>query len=482
MAEAFKYIVMLIYIGLTFYLSFIGMKKIKDLKGFSISNKDMSPWLVGITMAASISSTATFVINPGFVYVDGVAAFMHYGVAALLGILTALTILTKGFKKLGESAGSLTIPHWIMHRYGSRALATFFALINLLSITFIVLILVGCAMIMSTLFGVTQHQALVFMVAFVFSYVLMGGSYAHAYTNAMQGIMMIAISAFLFFHGYVNMDGSFFDNLNAVSANYASFINPDSKLYYSFFSIYFCGFFITAALMFQPHIFSKILYIKEDKDIAKFLFTTVACVGSFALILAVGFFARFKGLEVPSQDAVVNMYIKDAFVDSGVWWGPYAMSFIAVALLAAGMSTLDGILVALSSMVINDIYYPMLGEKKTDDHAKRGLNLSRWTLIALGLISLAIAWNPPKLVGIFAQAGVYGLAAASFVPIVFGVLLKNKLPVWVIFTAALIGLFGHLYLFKIYGIPNPAITASIAMISSFVFAVISLGILKITTK
>ena len=67
--EIFKYALTALFVLLTFGLSYIGMKKTKDMKGYAIGNKDMNPYLIGITMAASIASTATFVINPGFVYV-----------------------------------------------------------------------------------------------------------------------------------------------------------------------------------------------------------------------------------------------------------------------------------------------------------------------------------------------------------------------------------------------------------------------------
>ena len=107
------------------WLSYIGMKKQNASKGFSVGNRDMSPVLVGITMAASIASTATFVINPGFVYTHGLSAYLHYGVAALFGVITAFVLLTKGFRQIGETTGSITIPDWIFNRYKSRSFSLF---------------------------------------------------------------------------------------------------------------------------------------------------------------------------------------------------------------------------------------------------------------------------------------------------------------------------------------------------------------------
>ena len=118
--EIFKYLMVGGYALLVYWLSWLGMRRTRSVEGFSIGNKDMSPYLVGITLAASISSTATFVINPGFVYVHGLSAYLHYGVAGSLGILTAFLVLTRGFLRLGESSAALTIPQWIFYRYNHR--------------------------------------------------------------------------------------------------------------------------------------------------------------------------------------------------------------------------------------------------------------------------------------------------------------------------------------------------------------------------
>ncbi len=378
--EIFKYLVTGLFVLATFWLSWIGMKKTKDMKGYAIGNKDMNPYLIGITMAASISSTATFVINPGFVYVHGLSAYVHYGIAASAGVLAAFILLTKGFRTLGETSGALTIPDWIFHRYGNRGLSLFFAFINLLSITFVVLILVGCSILMGTLFGIDQKTALTITLLFVFSYVLMGGTYAHAYTNTFQGIMMLVIALAIFVSGLHYFDGGFFNALEAVGPNYAKVFNPESNLYYNFFSVFVSGFFITFALMLQPHILTKVLYIRRDSEVNKFIWTTVIVGTCYALMLFVGFYAKIKGLEIPRQDMVVASYIGSEYGASAT--GVYFLTFISISLLAAGMSTLDGILVSLSAMVVNDIYNPLAGKRGATD-PKKGLKLSRYVLIGV---------------------------------------------------------------------------------------------------
>ncbi|GAB1262314.1 sodium:solute symporter family transporter [Aurantivibrio plasticivorans] len=464
--EIFKYGLMSAYMGLVFWLSWIGMRRTRDIQGFSIGNKDMSPILVGITLAASIASTSTFVINPGFVYTHGLSAYIHYGIAAPLGILSAFLLLTKGFLRLGESNKSATIPEWIFHRYQHRGLSVFFTVINLLSIAFVVLILVGCSMLMASLFPVSEKAALIIILLLVFSYVIMGGTYAHAYTNTLQGIMMLIVTVFLFATGFKYFDGGFTKVIDAVGSGYGDIFNPESNLYFDFFSVFLSGFIVTFALMLQPHILTKVLYLRSEKDIGTFIGTTVIVGTCFTLMLLVGFYARIAGVDVSSQDAVVGEYLLHEFSHSV--WGQYVLTLIFITLLAAGMSTLDGILVSLSAMVVKDIVLPFTGD------ATKGLFWSRITLILIGLAGAAVAWDPPPLIGLFAQKGVYGLAAASLVPILFGVLFQGRIPLWVVAIAAVMGLTIHLVLNLFGGVENPAVSSSYAILASSLFALLGM--------
>lgn len=470
-ADVFKYLVTAGYVIGVLWLSWVGMRRTRDIRGFSIGNKDMNPIVIGITLAASIASTATFVINPGFVYSHGLSAYLHYGVAGSLGILTAFLVLTRGFLRLGESHGALTIPQWIYYRYNHRGLSLFFAFINLLSVTFVVLILVGCSLLVTGLFPVEQKTALVLVLVFVFAYVLMGGTYAHAYTNTLQGLMMILITVWLTVQGWKYFAGDPFAALAQVGEQYAAPFNRDSTLYFNFFSVFVSGFVVTFALMLQPHILTKVLYLRSERDIARFIGTTVVVGALFTLMLMIGFYARLAGLDVPAQDAVVREYLLHEFGASP--FGEYVLVFVFLTLLAAGMSTLDGILVSLSAMVVNDIVVPLGGGLR-----RHALAMSRVVLVIVGLLGLALAWDPPPLIGLFAQKGVYGLAAASTVPVLFGVLVRRHIPLWVVMWAAVLGLATHLCLSLLGGVENPAVSASLAIFLSLAFGLAGLWLTR----
>lgn len=465
-------VLLVAYLGLLAWLGIAGMKKTTSLSSFAVGNRDMNPILVGVAMASSIASTATFVINPGFVYTDGLSAFLHYGVAAQAGVIVGLIAVSKGFRRFGDEIGALTIPDWVRQRYGSERLGLFFAVINLLSIAFIVLILFGCALLLSQLTGLGHVPALIAVVVVVFGYVLLGGTYAHAYTNAAQAFLMMVVAVALFFTGWEHLaDGDFFGRLEAVSPGYGAIANPDSVLYGDLFAVFASGFTVTFALMLQPHVLTKVLYLRSDKDLRTFLLTTFVVGALFSLCLFVGFYARLGGIELPldKQDHVVTTYVATAFGDGMLAEGITAAVFVA--LLAAGMSTLDGILVAVSAMVTHDLY---LRGPRTEAAPEKALAASRYAVVIIGLIAFVLAIDPPALIGLFAQKGVYGLAAASFVPVVFGVSLRGKLPVMPVAVASAFALAMHFSLHLSGVLPNPAVSATWAILASSVVGLVLL--------
>ncbi len=115
-------------------------------------------------------------------------------VAVAAGFCSMLVLLSFRFRRHGEATGALTMPHWIGNRYGSRGFAIYFALVNLAALAFVVLIVGGLSIVMQQLLGLSNTAALVLILGFVTLYVLLGGTYAHVFTNTLQGSLMLAIT------------------------------------------------------------------------------------------------------------------------------------------------------------------------------------------------------------------------------------------------------------------------------------------------
>lgn len=450
------------YLIVTTVLAYIGSQKTDGIASFAIGKGDMHPAVVGITLAASIASTATFVINPGFVYVHGLSALLHFGAAAGTGIVGGLLVLSLGFRRIGTDTKALTLPQWLGNRYASKAMTIFFAAVNLLTVMFVVLIVGAISIVMQRTLGLTNFESVTLTIGFVFSYIFLGGTYAHAYTNTLQGFIMAIIAAIIVASGFHLLAGgweSVMTTLGATDPNLTKMANPaplfdQFPLYSSFFSVWIAGLVIGFALVSQPHILIKVLYVDSDEKMWKSLGVCIAVFTVFTALLLVGFYAHLMQIPVEQfmdpatgtfdQDSVLTVYVTEAF-------SPTMVAIIAVALLSAGMSTLDGILIALSSIAANDLFLNLtednlLADKSDEQKSHIAHRAGQVILIAMGITTFVLALNPPELLGIFGQLGVYGIIAASAVPILGGILFKDmgRKPM---FAAAFAGLGVHLDLY-----------------------------------
>ena len=443
------------YLLLTSWLAYLGHKKTEDLSSFALGKGDMHPVIMGITLATAIASVATFVVNPGFVYVHGLSALLHLGVAAALGMFSALFIISFGFQRIGKSSHALTLPQWIGDRYDSRGMTIFFAGLNFMALTFVVLIVGALSLVMQETLGLSATASSILIIGFVFSYIFIGGTYAHAYTNTLQGIIMTVIAAIIVASGFPLLGegiGGITDQLASVDPALLGQFNPAGALFGGFFSVYVAGFIIGFALVCQPHVIIKALYVEDREALWKGLGVYLIVSVVFLGILLVGLYAHLVGVGPPdevAQDAVLILYVIDTF-------GPVMVAIISVALLAAGMSTLDGILIALSSIAANDFFLNLtrdniLREKSDEERHRIAHRVGQLILIAMGVVTFIItALAPPDVLAIFGQIGVYGIVATSCVPILFGILFPG-IDRRAVFAAAICGLVVYLSLFFLGG-------------------------------
>lgn len=473
----------IIYLIGTAYLGWLGHTKTDGFSSFAIGKGDLSPFQVGVTLAAATASAATFIINPGFVYVDGLSAFMHLGLSVYVGFVTMLILLSFRFRRMGEDMKALTIPDWIGKRYKSKAFSLYFAIINLLTFAFIILLVGGISIVMQKLLGVSNIAALLITLSFVTAYVLFGGTYAHVYTNMFQGMLMIGVTILVLWSGaQVMMDADgFLELLQSKDSNLLSWNNPGSRFYKDWFSTYVSGFLIGAALVCQPHILTKALYVKSDRAVGRYIVVFSVVFFLFCLLLLAGFWAH--AIVSPDQlmdaetglfrqDLVMTVYLQNAFPD-------WLFTVISIVLLAAAMSTLDGLLVSISTITANDLVMNLLDYKKGDQQSeekkmKTALKASHMVLIIIAVLTFFVALHPPKLLGIFGQAGVYGLVLAAVPPLLSGVLYRWTYLEFVWMMSAL-GLAVHFVLFFFgkqlfpgadIAFENPGVTAALALLCS----------------
>jgi SSS family solute:Na+ symporter/sodium/pantothenate symporter len=481
------WLLFLVYVVATLFLAWLGNKRTTSLESYAVGNRDMSPWVVGIALAASMTSTATLIINPGIVYAYGLSALLGYGVAAAFGLCLGIVLFSKGFRRYGSRGRILTVPQWLGQRYGDPRVTVFYALVNLLLIAMVVLICYAMAGLMTATLNLTDkfpgyafEVALGGIILFVFAYIYFGGTYAHAYTNTLQGVVMLVVAAILVGSGAHLFDGDFLGKLQAIDPVLAAPVNPGSLLFRNLFEVFGANLLVGFALALQPHFIIKALYVREDRDVNRYLTIAVLAGLVFSAVMVCGLYARIDASESVTEfmartglgiDGVMPAYIVHSF-------SPVVQAVVSIALLAAGMSTLDGILVALSAILANDVFLVLRRGRTHDEAAEAALafRVGRYSLVGFGVLAFGLSVFQHHFktfsVAIFAQEGVYALFAAMFVPVLFG-MFGRGLPKGVAVAASVIALAVHfsfryarLSLLTAADWTNPGLTATYGLLAS----------------
>ena len=473
-------ILLAVYAAVILFFVVRGALKIKSMSDYAVGSVRFSPVAVGLSLAASMTSAATFIINPGFVAINGLSAMLSFGVVMPLASMVSLVVFTKGFRKHGQTVKAHTLAQWIGSRFQSAGLTRYFGWLSLLLITFIVLICVGLTQVLSNALNAPPLPVLVSVVVFIFGYMMFGGANSMVYTNTIQASLKLLVAVVLLTSGYEHFSQGvhgFIARLAAIDPALTHATNPGSYLFRDYFEIIICQVVIGTAIVCQPHLITKSLLLDSEKDVNRYLLTAVAVLTVFFSVVFVGLYARlaFPGLVLNGQelkmDKIMSAYVVREFP-------VYIGLLVILGLISAGISTLESLIQSLSSTITADIIKPLLPATAFAGAGGFGreILLNRAVIAALGGVAIWLSYdqfvNAKLSVAIFAQTGVYAYFAAAFVPVCFGIFLRDapRMAVAVASATALLVhfavYFGRLTPYMQAPVRNPGVSAALGILAS----------------
>ncbi|MBO8173554.1 MAG: sodium:solute symporter family protein [Bacillaceae bacterium] len=428
--QTYMWIGLIILIAITIWLGYLGFKRTKNVSDFAIAGGNMGPVILGLAFASTFFSAATFIGYTGWAYQWGFSSLWIY--LALIGASPlGLILIAKKARELNIKQKSLSLSDWLGDRYNSDFLRVGTALISLFNIFYIAAQFAAGAWIFNTLLGLPYTAGLTIIALIVVLYTYGGGSYADIYTDAFQAVLMAIMGILVLVSGFWMIKGDGFTGiLENLSANLSeqgeqmiAVINPESAVFYSVSAI-IGAFIIEFAFSSQPQLFNKVLALKHPKDMAKMIIVYVLATICFLSVIFGGLYAAMFVPSVDHPDKALLEYVAIAFP-------PAIAAFLGLVVIAAAMSTTDGIFVVMSMVIANDIYRKFLVPRKwvktADDQVeKTALKLSRWVTIVVGVIAYILVLNPPESMGTFIWIGISGVASGTLGPLIVGLFFPRR--------------------------------------------------------
>lgn len=399
-----------IMLGIGFYFS----NKSKKLSDYFLAGRGLGSWVTAMSAQASDMSGWLLMGLPGAAYATGMG---NYWIAIGLAIGTILNwaFVAKPLRRFTEVCGdSITIPQYFQNRFKSDSPIVRMVCAVVIFIFFLVYTtsaFVSGGKLFQVVFNIDPNNdayskaAIIISALIIVTYTFFGGFNAVAWTDLIQGLLMVVTIVILPIALVANTP----DFSAELLANTPKIVaeGADAGGFMSMFSgrsavsiisdlAWAFGYFG------MPHILVRFMAIKDTKEVKKSgIIAVVWVLISLTAAVLVGVLGR---AYLDSQNTVLDAASMELIFITTVkrLFPSFLGGIFLSAVLASIMSTADSQLLVTASAVVND-FYTIVVKKETSE--KKLMWISRISVMAISVIACILALNPnDSIMGIVSNA------------------------------------------------------------------------------
>lgn len=411
---------LIIFLLLIFVIGFWASKKMNTsnsfLQEYFLGGRELGGFILAMTMMATYGSASSFIGGPGVAYTQG----LGWVLLAMSQVVTGyfvLMVLGKKFAITARKYNAVTLIDFLKERYQSKwvvILSAFSIIVFLFSA--MAAQWVGGARLIESLTGLSYLSSLFIFAISVMVYVVIGGFRAVALTDAIQGAIMF-IGTLILLVAVIIAGGGIPNLIQDLATENPNLIRPYgfdgglTPLYVSSFWIL-----VGVGVVGLPQVTVRAMSYKNSKAMHRAIIIGTVVVGFIMLGMhLIGVFARpiLPGIEV--GDKVMPMIALEVLP-------PWLAGVVLAAPMAAIMSTVDSLLLLVSSAVVKDVYINYIKPEASDNTIKK---MSFGVTTVLGVLVFLMALSPPDLLIWLNLFSFGGLEAAFIWPVVLGLYWKK---------------------------------------------------------
>ena len=410
------YTVLVLYLGIMAFIGWYAGRKTNNIGDFFVLSGKAGVLVSGIAYFSTQFSMGTFLGTPGTIYGVGYAGMAISVPGAVFCMILPALLIGRKLITLGHKYGFLTMADYLTDRYHSKNMS---GVLGVMMLFFLVPMMgaqiIGAGVIVHVFTGLPEWVGVVGMGIIVILYCMTGGMKGAMMTDVIQGSLMIATAVVTFIVSIVMGGG--FSNINhtlqSMNEAYLTFPGANGYMPWTYYvsNIVLWSFFT----MGQPHLFTKFFAMKDHKTMFKaILLGTAGMFFSATLIEWAGVNGIASIQNIEKADQIIPMILQRGM-------NPFLASIFIAGIVAAGMSTIDGILVTTTGAVTRDIYQKIINKNATDEAV---MNLSKVVTVIIGIIVICFGvFQPGSIfeINLFAFSGM----AIFVVPILFGIYWKK---------------------------------------------------------
>lgn len=367
-----------------------------DAGEYFIGQRTIGPILGAMTYISTVFSALVFLGAVGIYFILGIG-FNVFLLSEML--LVAVFVPTVGyiFWRLAHKYEYVTPADLVAHRYGNSRVVRAIVAVNTIGfmLFFMAAQIVGISYIMETITGglLTYTWAVILISIVLAVYIVLGGFRAVVWTDALQVVILgiCVVGTFLI----LSWKFEWADIFNRVQqVRPALFKTPGPVPVYSMKMWMTQLFVIGLAFVFMPQLWVRIYAVKSEEGLRKivtYFIGWTAVIFFIAFFLAVAAAPIIKTLFAEGEKIVpAKIVMKLMFSNMPAWLA----ATLLTGAVAATMSTVDSVVLAISSILTVDLYVKQFNPTMTP---RKEAMMGRIVSVIVILFMAILAFFPPSL-------------------------------------------------------------------------------------
>ncbi|MBT2698149.1 sodium/pantothenate symporter [Bacillus sp. ISL-40] len=418
------------------------IKSSSFLEEYFLGERQMGGFILAMTMVATYGSASSFIGGPGVAYTQGLGWVLLAMAQLATGYFT-LMVLGKKFAIISRQYKAITLIDFLKERYKSKAVVLFSAAsIIIFLFSSMTAQWIGGARLVESLTGLPYTTALLIFAFSVLVFVIVGGFRAVAITDTIQGVVMFGGTLILLI-ATIKAGGGIPKIISDLAAENPNLISPygaERSLTPSFVSSFWI--LVGIGVVGLPQIAVRAMSYKNSKAMHSAIIIGTIVVGFIMLGMhLIGVFARPVLPGVKIGDTVMPLLSMKVLP-------PYAAGIVLAAPMAAIMSTVDALLILVSSALVKDVYLNYIKPDAGNDLVKK---VSFSVTAIIGIVVILFSLSPPDLIVWLNLFSFGGLESVFIWPVILG-LYWSKGNKYGAITSMVLGMGSYILLDQFY--PN----------------------------
>ncbi|WP_152656067.1 sodium/pantothenate symporter [Oceanobacillus sp. CFH 90083] len=386
------------------------------LQEYFLGGRSLGGFILAMTLVTTYGSASSFLSGPGTAYNEGLG-WVLLSMTQLATGYFVLMVLGKRFAIVTRKYKAVTIVDFLKERYQSKwvvilsAASILIFLFSAMSAQWI-----GGARLIQSLTGISYFTALCIFSLAVLVYVVVGGFRAVAITDGIQGIIMF-MGTLILLVAVISAGGGVSQIMNDLAAENPNLITPfgaDGGLTPAYVSSFWV--LVGVGVVALPQIAVRAMSYKNAKALHRGIIISTFVVGFIMLNMhLIGVFGRtiLPGIEIGDT---VMPELAQAVLPG------WAAGIVLAAPMAAIMTTVNSLLLMVSSAIVKDVYLNYVRPDASDKIIRM------WSMGAtalIGIVVVVMSLQPPDLIIWLNLFSMGGLEAAFIWPIILGLYWKR---------------------------------------------------------